>query len=236
MIALRNKEFRTVLIFTLITISIFSLIGFRTNKIFGILLLAQGVLLSVYFISLTLYRYNQIKKLSAYLKKIQQGEYSLDIRDNKEGELSILKSEIYKVTNMLSEYNEKLKNDKILLSEHMADISHQLKTPLTSMMVMVDLLKDENLPADKRKQFTSQIYAQLERIEWLVTSLLTISKLDADVIEMKQVRIKAGDLIQSAVEPVLIPMELKEIDLSVSGEDNIITCDPHWMREALLNI
>jgi len=236
MIALRNKEFRTVLIFTLITISIFSLIGFRTNKIFGILLLAQGVLLSVYFISLTLYRYNQIKKLSAYLKKIQKGEYSLDIRDNKEGELSILKSEIYKVTNMLSEYNEKLKNDKILLSEHMADISHQLKTPLTSMMVMVDLLKDENLPADKRKQFTSQIYAQLERIEWLVTSLLTISKLDADVIEMKQVRIKAGDLIQSAVEPVLIPMELKEIDLSVSGEDNIITCDPHWMREALLNI
>ena len=107
-------------------------------------------MLSIFFISFTLYRYRQIGKLSTYLKRIRRGENALDIRDNKEGELSILKNEIYKVTNMLSEYNDKLKSDKVLLADHMADISHQLKTPLTSMMVMVDLLKDENLPHDKK--------------------------------------------------------------------------------------
>ena len=236
MFSFRNKEVRRVFLLIVITILIFSLIGLWIGGVVALLLLSQGILLSVYFLSLTIYRYSQIRKLSTYLRRIQQGEHSLDIRDNQEGELSILKSEIYKVTSMLSEYNEKLKSDKLLLADHMADISHQLKTPLTSMMVMVDLLKADNLPPDKRKQFTSKIYSQLERIEWLVTSLLTISKLDAGVIEMKPMKIKAEDLIQAAIEPILIPLEIKEISFSLSGGHNILNCDAHWTREALLNI
>ena len=236
MLFLNNKEIRRTLVLAIITIIISSLIGLLIGVKTAILVLLQGILLSIFFISFTLYRYRQIGKLSTYLKRIRRGEHALDIRDNKEGELSILKNEIYKVTNMLSEYNDKLKSDKVLLADHMADISHQLKTPLTSMMVMVDLLKDENLPHDKKKQFTSNIYSQLERIKWLVTSLLTISKLDAGVLEMNPVRLKAQDLIDSAIQPLLISLEIKDISFHVKGEHNYLYCDSHWTSEAILNI
>lgn len=236
MFSLKNKELQRLLVLIIITILIFSFIGLSMGEEAGILLLSQGILLCIYFLFFSMNRYGQIKRLSTYLRRIRQGEHSLDIRDNKEGELSILKNEIYKVTIMLSEYNEKLKEDKLQLADHMANISHQLKTPLTSMMVMIDLLKDENLPLEKRKQFTSKIYSQLERIEWLVTSLLTISKLDAGVLEMKPAKVRAEDLIQSAIEPLLISLEIKEIAFQVSESNNIIYCDFHWTREALLNI
>lgn len=184
----------------------------------------------------TAYRYREIRKLSHYLRRISGGEYSLDIRDNKEGELSILKNEIYKVTLMLLEYNEQLKREKRLLSEQMADISHQLKTPLTSMVVMVDLLRDENLPHEKRREFISRIDAQLERIEWLVSSLLKMSKLDAGVVEMKPSQNSGWVIIEKALDPLLIPMELKDITYSVKGQNETITCDLHWTVEALINI
>lgn len=232
----RNKEIKRILLFIVSIIFIFSIIGLSISSQVALLLLTEGISLIILFLLFTIYRYKQIHNLSTYLKRIRQGEHSLDIRDNAEGELSILKNEIYKVTNMLSEYNETLKNDKVLLADQIADISHQLKTPLTSMMVMTDLLKDENLPAEKRKQFTSKISSQLKRIEWLVSSLLTISKLDLGVIEMKKEDVYARDLINSSLEPLLIPLELREITCNVNGRENIISCDKHWTVEAIVNV
>lgn len=232
----RNREIK-VLIITLTILSVILIAAaFVINIQTGILMLIAVFLLSSMFLLFTFFRYKQISKLSDYLRRISSGEYSLDIRDNTEGELSILKNEIYKVTLMLSEYNEQLKREKILLANQMADISHQLKTPLTSMMVMVDLLRDQNLPEEKRREFTSRIYAQLERIEWLVLSLLKMSKLDAGVVEMKPRKISAQTLIEKALSPLLIPMELKDITYSVKGQDESISCDLHWTVEALINI
>lgn len=227
----RNREIK-VLIITLTILSVILIAAaFVINIQTGILMLIAVFLLSSMFLLFTFFRYKQISKLSDYLRRISSGEYSLDIRDNTEGELSILKNEIYKVTLMLSEYNEQLKREKILLANQMADISHQLKTPLTSMMVMVDLLRDQNLPEEKRREFTSRIYAQLERIEWLVLSLLKMSKLDAGVVEMKPRKISAQTLIEKALSPLLIPMELKDITYSVKGQDESISCDLHWTLE-----
>ena len=235
---LRNKELRRILLLSIIIIFIFSFIGIILEAELGtiLLLILQGLILTTLFLLFTLYRYRQIEKLSSYLRKIRQGEHSLDIRDNEEGELSILKNEIYKVTSMLSEYNEKLKDDKAILSDFIANISHQLKTPLTSMMVMTDLLKDEKLPLDKRKEFTSKISSQLKRIEWLVSSLLTLSKLDAGVIEMKPEYLVADDLIHSSLEPILISLEVREIEFNINSGENVIYCDKHWTSEAILNI
>jgi len=178
----------------------------------------------------------QIRRLSDYLRRICAGEHSLDIRDNVEGELSILKNEIYKVTLMLSEYNKKLQSEKLRLSEHMADISHQLKTPLTSMMVMVDLLGDEDLPPEKRREFVARLSSQLKRIEWLVSSLLKMARLDAGVVKMKRERVKMHTLIENALRPLLIPMEVKDIAYTVTGEDEMLTCDVQWTTEAIINI
>jgi signal transduction histidine kinase len=137
---------------------------------------------------------------------------------------------------MLTEYNEQLQQEKLLLADQMAEISHQLKTPLTSMMVMVDLLKNDELPTSKRREFTYLINTQLERTQWLVSSLLKMSKLDAGVVTMKADKIPATTLINNALKPFLITMELKGISYCMNAVDQIITCDLDWTTEAIINI
>lgn len=185
----------------------------------------------------TLWRYREIDKLSIYLQKISSGDYALDVRDNREGELSILKNNIYKVTLMLAEQGELLKRDKIHLTEAISDISHQLKTPLTSMTVMVDLLSDPGLPAKKREEFTRNISTQLDRIEWLVSSLLKLSKIDAGTVTFKREKIKVKELLEMALNPIRIPIELKEQQILIRGKDEVsFFGDLNWTIEALVNL
>lgn len=189
------------------------------------------------FAGYTMRRYRQMEKLSDYLKRIGRGDYSLDIRDNVEGELSILKNEIYKVTTRLREQAEYNVREKYYLADALSDISHQLKTPLTSMMVMTDLLKEEGLPPDKREEFTDTIRAQLIRIEWLVTSLLKLSRLDAGTIVLESRPVPAAEVIGRAAQHLLIPMELKGIEFEVQGEENVtFPGDLSWSAEAFANI
>jgi len=210
--------------------------AFISSHAAGIRVLITVFLLYLAFFIFTAYRYRQIRKLSDYLRRICAGEHSLDVRDNVEGELSILKNEIYKVTLMLSEYNNQLQREKLRLSEHMADISHQLKTPLTSLLVMVELLGNEGLPPEKRREFTKRISSQLKRIEWLVSSLLKMARLDAGVVKMKRERVKVRTLIENALKPLLIPMEVKGITCTVTGQNETLTCDLQWTTEAIINI
>ncbi len=186
---------------------------------------------------MTRWRYREIEKLSEYLRKIRAGDYSLDVRDNREGELSILKSEIYKVTLMLSEQRALLQEDKIRLTNAISDISHQLKTPITSMTVMADLLSDDDLPFEKRKEFVHNIQVQLERIEWLVSSLLKLSKIDAGTVIFKKDQVNVKELIQKSLKPVLIPMDIKAQTVSVTGDPQVsFKGDLNWTVEALINI
>ncbi len=183
------------------------------------------------------WKYRQISRLSDYLARINAGEYELDVRDNAEGELSILKNEIYKVTTRLAEYNEKLRREKIQLADAMSDISHQLKTPLTSMMMMADFLRDESLPAGKREEFTARLLAQLERIQWLVSSLLKLSKLDVGAVAMKREPFRLREAVEKAAAPLRIPMELKGQALRLEGPDEAaFSGDLSWTAEALLNV
>ncbi|MDD4112640.1 MAG: HAMP domain-containing sensor histidine kinase [Herbinix sp.] len=233
---LRNKEAKQYSLVILVIAVVMTIISFLLNIWAGLMVMITVLLLCFVFQVFTLRRYKNIKNLSEYLRRVSSGDYSMDIRDNTEGELSILKNEIYKMTLMLIEYNELLQYDKVLLSNQMAEISHQLKTPLTSMMMMVDLLQDEKLPADKRYEFTNLVNSQLERIDWLVASLLKMSKLDAGVVKMKKDVISATRLIESVLQPFLIPMEIKHITYAREVNNLEIVCDEMWTREALINI
>jgi signal transduction histidine kinase len=185
----------------------------------------------------TAWRYREIRKLSYYLRKISSGEYSLDVRDNQEGELSILKNEIYKVTLMLSQHHSLLQHEKINLTNAISDISHQLKTPLTSMMMMADLLRDPKLNVQKREEFNRKIRIQLERMEWLVSSLLKLSKIDAGTVSFKKIPVSVPKLIEKATEAIQIPIEIKQQTLHVTGEDSITFLgDMNWSAEAIINI
>ncbi|MCA1042225.1 HAMP domain-containing histidine kinase [Bacillus infantis] len=234
---LRNKEYRNFLFIAIglavLCVLLSSLISWQAALAAG----TSSLLLLAAFLIFTSWRYREIDKLSRYLRRISSGDYMLDVRDNHEGELSILKSEIYKVTIRLSEQSALLQEDKTKLTDAISDISHQLKTPLTSMMVMSDLLSDMSLEDGKRKEFTRRIQVQLERIEWLVSSLLKLSKIDAGTAFFKTERVDVPQLVKEAVEPLLIPMELKEQELRISGRAGVFfTGDHNWTKEALINI
>ncbi|MDQ0971372.1 signal transduction histidine kinase [Neobacillus niacini] len=235
---LRNREIQ-ILLLLLFSISI---IGFAVAALFvsmlaASLVLVASILLITTMLIFTKWRYREIQKLSVYLKQISSGNYQLDVRDNSEGELSLLKSDIFKVTRILTEQGAVLHEDKAKLTNAISDISHQLKTPLTSMIVMADLLGDKRLEDGKRAEFTRNLQIQLERMEWLVSSLLKLSKIDAGTITFKKEKVLIAPLIQAAVEPILIPMDIKMQRLKVSGDEHAAFIgDFKWTTEALLNI
>lgn len=202
--------------------------------------------ISVIFISLVviliiilvfLYRQNEkYESLSAYMNNILNDDFSMNILDYTEGDLSNLSNDIYKVTVKLKEQNDITHKDKKYLEDILSDISHQLKTPLTSMYVINDLL-DTNLDDNIRKEFLQKNKTQLARIEWLVTSLLKISRLDSGTVILKPNKIKLETLINKSLEPLSIPMELKNINLELNIDSNMeMIVDLNWTSEALINI
>ncbi|WP_284036975.1 HAMP domain-containing sensor histidine kinase [Neobacillus sp. 114] len=235
---LRNREVQILLgILLLISVIGFSLTAIFVSVPAAFLVLAVSVLLISCMLIFTKWRYKEIDKLSGYLQQISNGHFQLDVRDNYEGELSILKSQIYKVTTKLSEQRAVLQEDKAKLTNAISDISHQLKTPLTSMMVMGDLLCDKRLDDTKRAEFTRNFQVQLERMEWLVSSLLKLSKIDAGTISFKKEKVLVAPLVQKAVEPLLIPMDIKMQTLSVTSDEQAsFIGDFNWTAEALINI
>lgn len=148
-------------------------------------------------------RRDKLQQLNTYLSLICAGKYDLDIADNEEGEISILKNNLYKVIVLLRSQNAMLEKDKVYLADALANISHQLKTPLTSMMVMTELLEREQDEA-KRKQFVETIDKQLEKMKWLITYLLKLSKLDAGTIVFHTDEIALEEVLEASIEPYLL--------------------------------
>jgi len=178
----------------------------------------------------------RVAGLSAYLRRIDAGDYSLDVRDNGEGSFSLLKNDVYKVTVRLREQTELLQKDKTALSNLIADISHQIKTPLTSLGVLTDLLA-EDPPEEDRRAFVERLRAQLGRIQWLVAALLKLARLDAGTAAFKSEPVDVRQLIERALEPLRIPLEIKKQRLEVHGDDGVtFTGDFNWSAEALTNV
>jgi signal transduction histidine kinase len=178
----------------------------------------------------------QMAGLSDYLHQIEAGDYALDVRDNGEGSFSLLKNDLYKVTVRLREQAELLQKDKTALSNLIADISHQVKTPLTSMGVLADLLA-EDPPEEDRRAFIERLRAQLGRIQWLVAALLKLARLDAGTAAFKSEPVDVRRLIERALEPLQIPLEIKNQRLEIHGDDGAsFTGDFNWSAEALTNV
>jgi signal transduction histidine kinase len=185
-----------------------------------------------------LVRDSELAELSDYLRRVGSGHADLEIRSQSEGPLSLLRNDIYKCIDRLNEHSEELEREREGMAEALADISHQLKTPLTSLMMTVDFLDDEALDADKRAAFLDDIRTALTRMEWLVGALLTFARLDAGSIEFKRETMPISDLVSDAVRDVAIMLEVRNQTLHIAGSMHAetITCDKHWTCEALTNI
>lgn len=234
---LRNREIKNYLLSSILIMLILSGIGFYLSIEAGIIALISGAVLIAYSLIFTHRRYKKLHQLITYIERICSGEYGLDVRDNDEGELSILKNEIHKVTRILREQSQMLEQDKILMARSMSNISHQIKTPLTAMMMANDFLQDDSLPPEKRREFSAEMRAQLERLEWLISSLLKLSKLDSGTVEFNTEEVSVRSLIDNAMKPILIPMEVRCQTAEINVPDNIfIKCDKSWTVESFLNI
>ncbi|MDR0904758.1 MAG: HAMP domain-containing histidine kinase [Oscillospiraceae bacterium] len=174
----------------------------------------------------------EIERLSADVRRIIDGQ-DIDLRDNREGVWSILKNDIYTLATLKNEQVDALGGERDMLKETLADISHQIKTPLTSMRLMTDLL--ENAPPDKKAEFIANIRSSLTRTEWLVSALLKMAKLEAGAIEFSRAAISYETLIELALEPLQIMLDMKNQRAEISGSAELF-CDRRWTVEALTNV
>ena len=200
------------------------------------------LILAIALISLFL-MYNKskdrkIKEITKYIEEINKKNYKLNIEDNSEGELSILKNELYKTTVMLKEVAENSVNDKINLKNSLSDISHQIKTPLTSILIMLNnILDDKNMDENIRNDFIKDIQREITNIQFLVESLLKLSKIDSNSVTFIKKHIKIKELVGEATKNVSIICDLKNIKIDVFGNDtDEIICDIKWQIEAVTNI
>lgn len=232
---MNDREIRIILIVSSVLTAVLSVICAFFSEICAVLCLALGIILIIIFTVVTKRRYKNLNDLNDYLSLVCKGIYDMNIDDNTEGELSILKNNLYKVITLLQSQNEYLKNDKLYLADSIADISHQLKTPLTSMMVMCELLENEESP-DKRQEFVSVINNQLSKMKWLITNILKISKLDADATEFKREEVSILSVLDDSLKPFALTAELKNIAIQNGANDFVFNGDESWTVEAVSNI
>lgn len=233
---LRNREFRQFAILFSVTAAIVIVAGFIINTIAGILAIVSVVTFGIIFFLFTKNRYKKIAQISAQIDLVLHNADRLDIGELDEGELSILYSEINKMMLRIREQNDTLKRDKERLADSLADIAHQLRTPLTSANLILSLL-DNNPDEKERKAFVRETEELLVRMDWLITSLLKISRLDAGMVVFQSEPINITDLIGNALRPLLIPMELHNMEVQTEvPKEMVIQGDSGWLSEAIQNI
>ncbi len=179
----------------------------------------------------------RVTELTGYITKVLDYGELPKLEEVSEGQFGILQSEIYKVVTLLrEEYSTELKQKKYM-SDMMADISHQFKTPLTAIQIMTELLMQPDLSEDVRLEYAANIDNQTGRMTWLIRSLLTLAQLEAGTLEMKSEKISLKDMADQINESAGIMAEAAEVDLQLNIPEGIeVTGDPGWLREAVSNI
>ena len=206
--------------------------------VYNILFIGLALSLILLYLKHEKVQNKEIKKIAKCIEEINKKNYSINIDENSEDELSILKNELYKITIMLKEDAENSKKDKLKLKDSLSDISHQLKTPLTSINIMLDNILDNPKMDDSTKEkFIQNIKREITNISSLVGEILKLSKFDASVIKFEEQQVFINDLVKSAISNVEMMAELKNINIEVNNQDNIkLVCDTKWQIEAITNI
>lgn len=232
----KNRELRAALAAMAAVTVTATVLGFFLSPLTGVLILSACLLFGAVFLRTERYRYRRLQRLSEDLDRLLTGGTPLPIAHYEEGELSILANQIQKITLRLKESAHAVAADKKLLADSLADISHQLRTPLTAMNLTASLLRGPELTAEKRMELAAELRNLLTRTEWLVEALLKLSKLDAGTVKLIRVPVRVKDLIARAAEPLAIPMELREQCFTVRCGEEVFLGDPVWTAEALGNI
>ena len=178
-----------------------------------------------------------IAELNGQIDRILHGDDSIDIQMFKEGEMYILQNQINKMTVRLRENASLLKKDKTYLADSLADISHQLRTPMTSLQILLTFLSKSTLNETERANYSREAEALLSRMDWLLSALLKISKIDTGTAVFAHEKVKVSELIKRSTEPFAIPLELQNIELKINCDESLsFVGDINWTAEAVGNI
>ena len=240
----RNPEVsRSLLLHTIVTAcatAAAALFGYRMSspRLCALPVLTVCLVFTCMHLIITWLRYRKIQSLSLEIDQILHGADTLRFSDYKEGELSILKIEIDKMLLRMREQSDALKQDKSYLAASMADISHQIRTPLTSIHLVLSLLSEPELSRERRLDLVRQLDMLISRIDWLIEALLKISRLDAGTVVFKTQHVPLAQVIHLAYAPLEIPMELREQTFTFTAETRreSILADLSWTVEAISNI
>lgn len=233
---LRNKEIQKYLTAALAITIIGTSVGYFISPQTAAVVFATSALLCLLFFRQTKNRYRNIRLLSSRIDEILHGDDTLLPEHFAEGDLEILRDEIYKLVVRLQEQAEQLTLDKKQLADSLADISHQLRTPLTSIYLMTERLK-QTTDETARRILLRNINQMLTRIDWLVTTLLKMSKLDAGSISFKLQECRLAEFLRDALKPLEITMELRGQNCEFKCDPSItLLCDRTWTLEAVGNV
>lgn len=232
---LRNPEVKNTLLLYAAFSAAAVILSFTWETRLGFLMLAVCAVFTALHLYAAGRRYRRISSLAYDINQILHSDCHISLEKYAEGELGILQSEIYKMTVRLREQQQHLHDEKVFLSDSLADISHQIRTPLTSINLLVSLLSKPDIDNAKRQLLSRELYGLLSRIDWLITALLKISKLDAGTVTFQTERAPLSELLEKAAAPILVPMDLRSQTLKISA-DGTFTGDLSWTCEAVTNI
>lgn len=232
----RNKEIKVFLLNYLLLAIATSVIASFISVWAVILVVSICVISALLFILFTRKRYQAILDLNAQIDSILHGEYNINLIPDEEGELAVLCSELSKMTLRMRDQADRLEKDKRYLSDSLADISHQLRTPLTSIRMIVSRLANEEQSIEQQANIR-KVNILLERTEWLISTLLKIARLESGKVQFSDESIIIEALINDILEPLEILIDIKDISLSCDIKNNAsFIGDRLWSTEALGNI
>ena len=212
--------------------------NFKIFIIYNIVLLIMGItIITIIFLKYNLKREKDVKDITKCIEQINKKNYEIKIDSMSEDELSILKNEIYKTTIMLKETAENSKNDKIKLKQSLEDISHQLKTPLSALMMYQEIIENEPENFETVKEFSLKIGTALKRMEQLIQSMLKITRIDAGSISFEKSNYSIPNIINHAISELTTRADNEKKEIVIDGDlEQMLYCDIEWTGEAIGNI
>ena len=234
---LRNREIRIQLIISAAVTLAASVIGGAVSGwAAAIIIFAAGAIITLVGFLFVRKRYDSLAEVSRSIDRVLHGQEDVFAGGSDEGELAILTSEVQKMTVRLREQTDMLRSEKVRLTDAIADMFHQMRTPLTSMALQLSLLEEEGISYERRVELTRALKKQIERLHWLTETLLKMSRIDAGTVEFRKDDVSVKELINKAASPFLIPTELRGQQLVIKASDECFTGDLAWSAEALGNL
>lgn len=231
-----NPEIRKFLWVTVTPLLLLCFVTAFFSKVTALSIFFVTLFLISSFLLFTKQRYKRINNLTESIDKILHGSDTINIKSFGEGELSILESDVQKMLTHLRDQKDILEKERTYLADSIADISHQLRTPLTSINLILSLIQVSDITEERRNGLLRELSSLISKTEYLVSVLLKISKIDVGMVQFEKKATDLATLIRKSAESVMIPMDIKNQNLVIEIDDIIINCDYAWCLEAFGNI